>query len=124
AGPAFILPAILLATFYPGSHLSRHVIAIAQILVSILLIGATGGRIETHFDIFGSLAFLAFYRDWRVLVTASVVVAIDHFLIGYFWPYSVYGVLTVDPWRWVEPTGWVVFEDIFLCITMHQSLVQ
>jgi hypothetical protein len=28
--------------------------------------------------VFGSLAFLAFYRDWRVLVTASAVVAADH----------------------------------------------
>nr|WP_303652938.1 EAL domain-containing protein [Paludisphaera mucosa] len=79
-----------------------------------LLIHLSGGRIETHFHIFGSLAFLAFYRDWRVLLTFSVVVALDHSFRGVFWPYSIYGVLTVQPWRWVEHTGWVVFEDVFL----------
>ena len=50
-------------------------IAVGQTLTSALLIHLTGGRIETHFHVFGSLAFLAFYRDWRVLVTASAVVA-------------------------------------------------
>src|SRR4029453_4838358 len=49
----------------PGSSpMTRHVIAIAQILFSSLLIQVTGGRIETHFHVFGSLAFLAFYRQW------------------------------------------------------------
>ena len=45
-----------------------------------------GGRIEAHFSVFASLAFLALYRDWRVLITASAVVALDHFLRGMFWP--------------------------------------
>jgi len=122
AGPAFILPAILVATFYPGSHLSRHVIAVAQILVSILLIGATGGRIETHFHVFGSLAFLAFYRDWRVLITASALTAVDHVVRGVWWPQSVYGVTTVSPWRWVEHAWWVVFEDFFLILSTRRSI--
>ena len=122
AGPAFILPAILVATFYPGSHLSRHVVATAQILTSILLIDATGGRIETHFHIFGSLAFLAFYRDWRVLVTASALTAIDHVVRGIWWPQSVYGVATVSPWRWVEHAWWVVFEDFFLILATRRSI--
>jgi len=122
AGPAFILPAILVATFYPGSHLSRHVIAVAQILVSILLIGATGGRIETHFHIFGSLAFLAFYRDWRVLITASALTAVDHVVRGVWWPQSVYGITTVSPWRWVEHAWWVVFEDFFLILATRRSI--
>jgi diguanylate cyclase (GGDEF)-like protein len=122
AGPAFILPAILLATFYPGSHLSRHVIAIAQILVSILLIDTTGGRIETHFHIFGSLAFLAFYRDWRVLITASALTAMDHVVRGVWWPQSVYGVAVASPWRWVEHAWWVVFEDFFLILATRRSI--
>ena len=51
-------------------------------LWSALLIHLTGGRIETHFHVFGSLAFLAFYRDWRVLVPATVVVALTTPLRG------------------------------------------
>ncbi len=78
------------------------------------MIHLTGGRIETHFHVFGSLAFLAFYRDWRVLITASVVVAMDHLLRGFFWPQSVYGVLTASWWRSMEHAGWVVFEDVIL----------
>ena len=44
--------------------------------MSGLLIHLTGGRLESHFHVFGSLAFLAFYRDIRVLGTATVVTAI------------------------------------------------
>jgi hypothetical protein len=53
-------------------------------LMGALLIHLTGGRIETHFHFFGSLAFLAIYRDWRVLLTASTVVAADHLIRGLF----------------------------------------
>src|SRR5688572_19675247 len=73
---------IYLAIRRPGEVLTRHVIAVAQMLESALLIHLTGGRIETHFHVFGSLAFLGFYRDWRVLLSASTVVALDHFLRG------------------------------------------
>ena len=71
-------------------------------------------RIETHFQVFGSLAFLAFYRDWKVLVTATVVVISDHFLRGTLWPQSVYGVLSASYWRVLEHAGWVAFEDVGL----------
>ena len=117
----------LLAVFRPGYASTRYVIATAQMLMSALLIHLTGGRIETHFHVFGSLAFLAFYRDWRVLVPATVVVALDHFLRGIFWPQSVYGVLVASEWRWLEHAAWVVFEDIVLvmsCVRGTQELRQ
>ena len=115
-GAISILP-IVLALTRPGKASTRYTIAIAQMLMGALLIYLTGGRIETHFHVFGSLAFLAFYRDWRVLVPATLVVALDHILRGSLWPESVYGVLTAGNWRWLEHTGWVVFEDIFLVIS-------
>jgi len=108
-----ILP-ILMAIFRPGTVLTRHVIAASQMLSSALLIHLTGGRIETHFHVFGSLAFLAFYLDWQVILTATVIVAADHFLRGIFWPESVYGVANPEWWRFLEHAGWVVFEDVFL----------
>src|SRR5271156_772330 len=85
AGIVISLP-IALAVFQPGKPLTRHVIAIAQMCTSAILIHLSGGRIEAHFHIFGSLAFLAVYRDWRVLITASAVVVIDHVLRGALWP--------------------------------------
>lgn len=98
----------------PGETVGRHVIAAGQMLMGALLIDLTGGRIETHFHVFGSLAFLAFYRDWRVLVTASAVVAVDHFIRGVWWPGTVFGVFVSSHWRWLEHAAWVVFEDVFL----------
>ena len=91
-------------------------------LVSALLIHLTGGRIETHFHVFGSLAFLAFYRDWRVLISASSTVALDHYLRGVYWPASVYGVLAPSWWRWLEHAGWVIFEDFFLITACLQGM--
>ena len=93
-GTAITAYPIYLALTRPARPLTRHVIAAAQMLMGGLLIQFTGGRIETHFFIFGSLAFLAFYRDWRVLITASAITAADHLTRGVLWPQSVYGVLT------------------------------
>ena len=53
-------------------------VAVAQMLWSGVLIHLTGGRIETHFHVFGSLAFLAFYRDWRVLRAGHADRGADH----------------------------------------------
>jgi diguanylate cyclase (GGDEF)-like protein len=119
-GGISLLP-ILAALTYPGRSLTRHLIAACQVLMSALLIHLTGGRIETHFHIFGSLAFLAFYRDWRVLLPATLVVGADHLLRELFWPQSVYGVLAASGWRWLEHTGWVLFEDTFLVLAIRQS---
>jgi signal transduction histidine kinase/CheY-like chemotaxis protein/HPt (histidine-containing phosphotransfer) domain-containing protein len=113
---------VYLAWKHAGQTVTRHVIAVAQILFSSLLIHVSGGRIETHFHVFGSLAFLAFYRDWRVLVPATVLVAADHFVRGVWWPETVFGIATASPWRWVEHAGWVLFEDVFLVMACHHGV--
>ena len=114
----------LLGLLRPGRPSTRYTIAVAQMLMGALLIHLTGGRLETHFHVFGSLAFLAFYRDWRVLIPATIVVALDHMLRGMFWPQSVYGVLVVSQWRWVEHAAWVVFEDVFLVVSCIRSVAE
>ncbi|MBI1824852.1 MAG: response regulator [Planctomycetes bacterium] len=106
-----------------GTTTSRYVIACAQMLWSSLLIHLTGGRIETHFHVFGSLAFLACYRDWTVFIPATIVVAVDHFVRGALWPQSVFGVLTATPWRSVEHAVWVIFENVFLIRSCRQSVL-
>ena len=113
---------IFLAVTQPGRSSTRFTVAIGQMLMGALLIHLTGGRIETHFHVFGSLAFLSFYRDWRVLVPATLVVVADHLLRGIFWPQSVYGVLAASEWRWLEHAGWVLFEDTFLLIAIKRSV--
>jgi PAS domain S-box-containing protein len=121
-GGAIISLPLGLILLRPGAASTRHAVAAAQTLMGILLIHLSGGRIETHFHVFGSLAFLALYRDWRVLITASLIVLVDHYVRGIYWPRSVYGVLTSSPWRWVEHGAWVVFEDIVLIGGCVQSL--
>ena len=120
-GGVICAPPIALALWRPGATSTRYVIAVGQMLFSSLLIHLSRGRIETHFHIFGSLAFLAFYRDWPVLIPATIVVAADHAIRGLFWPESIFGVLTPSPWRWLEHTGWVVFEDVFLITACIRS---
>ncbi len=113
AGAIVGLP-IYLAFAAPERTLTRHAVAIGQMLNCALFIHVTYGRIESHFYIFGALAFLALYRDWRVLITASIVVAADHWLRGIFMPVSVFGTAVAQPWRWLEHVGWVAFENVFL----------
>jgi two-component system, sensor histidine kinase and response regulator len=120
-GALTLLPGALVL-LRPGATLTRHVIAVCEMLFSALLIAITGGSLETHFHIFGALALLAFYRDWRVLITASAVVAIHHGVFGVLAPQDIYGVDVIQPWRWVQHTGWVIFEDVFLIISILQSL--
>jgi two-component system sensor histidine kinase/response regulator len=105
---------VFLALTQPTLAFTRHTVAVGQMLMSALLIHLTGGRLETHFHIFGSLTFLAFYRDWRILIPATLVIAADHAARGLFFPQSVFGILTASPWRWIEHAAWVIFEDIIL----------
>ena len=113
---------IALALLRPGRLSTRLVIASSQMFFSCLLIHLSGGRIETHFHVFGSLAFLAAYRDWRVLVPATAIVAVDHLVRGLYWPQSVFGIATASNWRWLEHAAWVIFEDVFLLITIRHSV--
>jgi two-component system sensor histidine kinase/response regulator len=115
---------VFLTLIRPRDAFTRHTVAVCQMLMSSLLIHLSGGRIETHFHVFGSLAFLAFYRDWRVLVPATIVVAADHALRGIYFPQSVFGILQASPWRWVEHAGWVIFEDVILVKMCLQGVLE
>lgn len=120
-GVISIFPAYL-GYFRAGALSTRYIIASSQVMMSALLIHLTGGRIETHFHVFGSLAVLAFYRSERILVLAAAIVFIDHIVRGIFWPESVFGMLVGSPiFRSLEHGCWVVFEVVFLCIAIRRS---
>jgi PAS domain S-box-containing protein len=105
---------MILIRLHPYSRITPHVVAVAQMLFSALLVHLTGGRIETHFHVFGGLAILASYLDRSALLTAGTIVVADHLLRGLFVPQSVYGVATAGWWRSLEHGGWVLFEMYFL----------
>ncbi|HEY4312392.1 MAG TPA: ATP-binding protein [Pirellulales bacterium] len=121
-GVLFTLVPLFLIWRKPGDVLTRQVVAFSQMSWSALLIHLSAGRIETHFHIFGSLAFLAWYMDVRVLVTATAVVVADHLARGTYWPESVFGSATASNWRAIEHSAWVLFEDVFLAIWIHFGL--
>jgi len=115
---AFLIGLILAQ---PGRPLNRYFIAVGQMLISTLLIHLTGGRIETHFHVFGSLACLSFYRDWRLFIPATGVIAAHHLGMGLYSPQSVFGAADASQWRWLEHAAWVLFEAIFLVISCQRS---
>lgn len=120
-GLTTLVPLVLLR-LQPAWWLTRHVVAVAQLAWSGMLIHLFGGRIETHFHIFGSLAFIAFYRDWRALVTATAVVATDHLVRGLVYPESVYGIANPEWWRFLEHAAWISFEGVVLVLGARYAL--
>lgn len=113
-GGLIAAPVVILAKLKPSEAVTRYTISVCQMLMSALLIHVSGGRIETHFHVFGSLAFLAFYRDWKLLIPPTLVVLVDHMARGFYFPASVYGVSSGAEWRFLEHAAWVVFEDTIL----------
>jgi len=122
-GSATLIPA-LLGWKYQGSKFCGYMFGVSQMFVSALLIHLLGGRIEAHFHVFVSLAFLTAYRDMRPVFVAAGVIAVDHIIRSLFAPYSVFGTEIASLWRAFEHAGWVLFEvAILLCIT-YQNRVQ
>lgn len=75
--PAFAVPAIFII-LKPGAMINRIAVAIGFMFFSAIYIQQTQGMIESHFAIFILLAFLLYYRDWRPVVMATVVIAVHH----------------------------------------------
>jgi hypothetical protein len=103
---------VVLIRLKPYSTATGFVVAGAQALWSALLIHLTGGRIETHFHIFGSFLFIALYRDWRILGLWIVIVTGDHLVRCAFWPESIFGISHPDWWRFFEHGFWLNFIAI------------
>jgi diguanylate cyclase (GGDEF)-like protein/PAS domain S-box-containing protein len=115
---------LLLTIADPEARSTSYCMSVAQALMISLLIHLTGGKIETHFLVFVSLAFLAFYRDERVLMITSALVAVDHFVRGVYWPQTVFGTDVPERWRWLEHTAWVAFEDFGLFVAIHRNKME
>ncbi len=113
-----------------GTVISRSVIAVSLMLMSMILIMQQLGRLEMHFHIFSVLAFLIIWRDWRILVLAAGVIAIHHAVsvplqlsnsqIGDV-PYRVYGQTCDWPTFFVHAI-FVIIETailVFFCLRLN-----
>ena len=93
----------------PNLVITKHVVAIATQLMASLHIQQTMGMTEMHFQVFVLLAFVSFFRDYKVIITATLVIAVHH--IGGFASQYLGG-------------GIVVFEAAkpeFLILVIHAS---
>ncbi len=113
-----------LARAQAGQPLTRHVVAASLMLQSALFTHLGSGRIEVHFGVFVALAFLGTYRDWRVLLTATVVVATEHLARGLLLPHSVFGTDTPDVLRVLEHAGYVVLEVSVLVLACRLAMAE
>jgi signal transduction histidine kinase len=121
-GAMLSVPALLFARAAPSAWWVRHFIALSQVGWSLLYMWLLEGRSEAQFHLFVSLAFIAFYRDWTVMLTAAVaaiaypVVRIallpDSFVVG---PSAV--------WRVFDQGIWVICEAGLLMIAVQQSML-
>jgi PAS domain S-box-containing protein len=113
-GAVATIPAAVLTQKRPNDAGTRYVVALSQIGYSLLFIWLSSGRLEAHFHIFGSLALLALYRDWRLLLVASVPVWIHHAWFGLMAPHAIFNHPEATGWRALEHGCWLAFADAVL----------
>ena len=82
------------------------------------------GRIEMHFHVFVALSFLLIYRNWKPIVFAGTIIAVQHAAFNYCQIYGVelFGIpITVFNYGYgLEIIFWHVFWVIFQCaILVH-----
>ncbi|MDV6237374.1 methyl-accepting chemotaxis protein [Leptospira ellisii] len=68
---------------FRGTVLSRVLNSIFLMIFSGIFIQSEFGRIEMHFHIFGALAFLLIYKDWKTIVPPAGFIAVHHGLLNY-----------------------------------------
>jgi methyl-accepting chemotaxis protein len=107
---------VLFHVLKPGADFNRYLNIISQSLFSVLFIHLTGGRIETHFHVFASLALFAFYADNRVLFFGTFLAIADQLIRGIWFPESIFGSPDESGFRWVEHVSWLVFEATILLV--------
>ncbi len=93
AGVLALLAALVPTLMYlawPADFWTRFATATAAMLFSDLLIHASGGMIEFHFHIFVYLAVLSCYRDFRIILWVTTIVALHHLILNFTRPESVF----------------------------------
>ena len=119
-GGMLCVPAFLFIHAAPLAAWVRHFVAISQIGWSMLFIWLFGGRLDAQFHVFVSLAFLAFYRDWPVLLTATLAAL----------AYPAMRIVTLPDinlagaaawWRMFDQAVWVVAEFLVMLFALQQT---
>jgi signal transduction histidine kinase len=120
-GAVLSVPALLFASAAPQAPWVRHFIATCQMGWSILFMWLLEGQPEAQLHVFISLAFLSFYRDWRVLVTATAI-AIAYPVVRLSLLPESYAIGAAAWWRVFDQAAWVIADAVIMLIAVLQSL--
>lgn len=102
--------------------ITRHTVAIGQVLLSTLLVYVGDGLIRPDYYAFGSIALLAIYRDRQVLIAATLMVIAAQWGLGTYAPTRVSGSIAGIGWGWAEQVCGLLIENIILFRLCAQSL--
>ncbi len=93
-GAGIFLTAFTAYKLLKGTLYSRIIMGISFMLFSAIFIQQHLGRIEMHFHIFVSLAFLIRYKDFYPVIAAALTTTVHHIVFNYcqFFEVSVFGV--------------------------------
>ncbi len=119
-GGMLCVPAFLFIHAAPLAAWVRHFVAICQLGWSMLFMWLLDGRLEAQFHVFVSLAFLAFYRDWSVLVTATLA-ALTYPAVHIMMLPDAYQAGAAAWWRIFDQGVWVVAECLVLLFAIQQT---
>ena len=119
-GGVLSVPALLFVHASPQSAWVRHFVAICQMGWSTVFLWLLEGRPEAQFHVFVSLVFIAFYREWTVVLTATVVAPAYPVVRLMMLPES-YAVSAAAWWHIADQGVWVIVEALVLLFTVHQT---
>jgi len=92
--PAMLIP-LWLMRVSPDATLTKHASALSAMIYACLHIHQLNGLIEVHFEIFILMAVLIIFSDWKVFISAVLLVAVHH-LSFYFMQVNGSGVYIFD----------------------------
>lgn len=124
-----VLSSVALLSFFlfRGTLFLRIINGVLLMAYSVLFIQQELGRIEMHFHIFGALAFLVAYRDWKSILPAAGFIAVHHGVFNYCQQNQI-EIFGFQPLVFNYGSGWdivlihaffVIFETSILVFYAH-----
>lgn len=98
----------------PSSYKNKYYVVGSQFCYLVFLGMSTQGNISSQYFVFGALAFISIYKDIKLNLIVTALIALDHVLRIYFFSNSFYGLVPNFSFQRLDFLLWVGFENIFL----------
>lgn len=107
AGAAFTLPALLVMRRSWPRGVTQATAAWGQVGFSLLFINLADGHAEAHAVLFGALALLALYRDWRLLLATTAAIVVIEAAFAHWAPALLFGDTPTTVATALQHGGWL-----------------